>query len=204
MSFVSTLADPRRRRTLIAAGASLAAPAITRAQPGPRLGRDPFTLGVASGYPHPHGMVLWTRLAPAPLEVGGGMPPAPLTVEVSIAEDEAMRRVVQRGTARARAEGAHAVHFEAEGLSPDRWYWYRFAAGGWESPLGRTRTTPLESVDPAALRLRLAAASCQHYERGHFVAYRQMAADAPHMLIAVLAAQMLMAQHHVIDGLHLE
>ena len=39
----------------------------------PSLGGNPFTLGVASGDPDPHGFVIWTRLAPKPLE-GGGMP----------------------------------------------------------------------------------------------------------------------------------
>ena len=39
-----------------------------------RLSADPFTLGVASGYPTPEGVILWTRLAPEPLAPGGGMP----------------------------------------------------------------------------------------------------------------------------------
>jgi alkaline phosphatase D len=36
----------------------------------------PFTLGIASGAPLPEGVVLWTRLAPDPLN-GGGMPNNP-------------------------------------------------------------------------------------------------------------------------------
>ena len=32
-----------------------------------------FTLGVASGDPSSHGVVLWTRLAPDPLHSSGGM-----------------------------------------------------------------------------------------------------------------------------------
>src|SRR5262245_32872916 len=36
----------------------------------PRFGRDPFTLGVASGDPTPEGIVLWTRLAPDPANPG--------------------------------------------------------------------------------------------------------------------------------------
>ena len=35
---------------------------------------DPFALGVASGDPDACGFVAWTRLAPSPLEPGGGMP----------------------------------------------------------------------------------------------------------------------------------
>ena len=40
----------------------------------PKFKQYPFTLGVASGDPSPDGIVLWTRLAPDPLN-GGGMPP---------------------------------------------------------------------------------------------------------------------------------
>jgi alkaline phosphatase D len=41
-----------------------------------RFNGNPFTLGVASGDPEPDGVVIWTRLAPQPLE-GGGMPNEP-------------------------------------------------------------------------------------------------------------------------------
>ena len=41
---------------------------------GSRSQSDPFALGVASGDPDATGFVAWTRLAPEPLEPGGGMP----------------------------------------------------------------------------------------------------------------------------------
>jgi alkaline phosphatase D len=120
-------------------------------------------------------VVIWTRLAPAPLVPGGGMPREVVPVEWEVASDERMSQVVQRGTAHATPEWAHAVHVEVEGLEPARWYWYRFRAGGEVSPLGRTRTAPAfrAQVD----RLRFAFASCQHYEQGYFGAYRHMVAD---------------------------
>src|SRR5688572_24792275 len=90
---------------------------------------DPFALGIASGDPNPTGVVLWTRLAPTPLEADGGMKPTPVNVRWEVAEDEGMRKVVRRGTATAAAELGHSVHVEVEGLQPDRWYWYRFRAG---------------------------------------------------------------------------
>jgi phosphodiesterase/alkaline phosphatase D-like protein len=37
----------------------------------PSILGNPFTLGVASGDPLPDGVVLWTRLAPDPLNCGG-------------------------------------------------------------------------------------------------------------------------------------
>src|SRR5437773_2256210 len=104
-----------------------------------KFDKNPFTLGVASGDPLPDGAVLWTRLAPDPLN-GGGVPQQPVDVEWLVARDEAMKDVVRTGTTSAIPELAHSVHVEVSGLDPNRVYWYRFRAGGAESPSGRTRT----------------------------------------------------------------
>ena len=65
---------PSRRdilRGAIGLGAlALAAPFAARAQMRTRFTAEPFTLGVASGYPHPGGVSLWTRLAPQPALAG--------------------------------------------------------------------------------------------------------------------------------------
>jgi len=168
-----------RRRLLLGAAATLAAPAIVRAQAGLPAGL--FTLGVASGYPLPSGVALWTRLAPDPLMPGGGMPPQPVRVEWEVARDERMTEIVQRGWVPAVADWAHAVHAEVDGLEPDRWYWYRFRAGGEASPVGRTRTAPAPATMPE--RLRFAYASCQHYEQGWFGAYRHILAGDPDLIL---------------------
>jgi alkaline phosphatase D len=71
-----------RRRFLVGSLASvaLAAPAgFVRAAPV-SFSTDPFTLGVASGCPREDRVILWTRLAPQPLE-GGGMRDASVEVE---------------------------------------------------------------------------------------------------------------------------
>lgn len=143
----------------------------------------PFALGVASGDPDAEGFVLWTRLAPSPLE-GGGMPPVPVKVQWRVCEDEAMTKVVAKGEAVAAPHLAHSVHVEVAGLKPDRWYWYDFKAGGDVSPKGRTRT--LERADrPAAQTspIRIAYASCQHFEAGHYTAYDHMLAESPDVVL---------------------
>ncbi|MBA2636827.1 MAG: PhoD-like phosphatase N-terminal domain-containing protein, partial [Solirubrobacterales bacterium] len=61
------------RRTLLRTGGSAAAGLLVLSQAAPAnaappFAGDPFSLGVASGDPAPDGFVLWTRLAPAPLE----------------------------------------------------------------------------------------------------------------------------------------
>ena len=73
----------------------------------PTFPSNPFQLGVASGDPEPDGVVLWTRLAPSPLE-GGGMPSVPVEVSWELAKDESFKDVVQTGTAMA-IEASHDV-----------------------------------------------------------------------------------------------
>ncbi len=142
--------------------------------------RNPFTLGVASGYPWPGGFVLWTRLAPEPLAPAGGLDPVAIPVAWEVAADETMRRIVASGETQALPEDAHSLRVEPRGLEPAREYWYRFRAGGAESPIGRTRTAPEAVAQPA--RLRFAFASCQQYEQGYYGAYRHMVADAPDLI----------------------
>lgn len=143
----------------------------------------PFTLGVASGDPSHDGFVLWTRLAPKPLE-GGGMKEDSVWVDWQVAEDEGMSKIVASGREAAHADWAHSVHVEVTGLKPDRWYWYQFKAGSEISPKGRSRT--LESPDrPAAQTsaLKMTFASCQHWEAGLYTAYEHMLKESPDVVI---------------------
>jgi alkaline phosphatase D len=168
------------RRLFLAYGAALCAiPVLGSRATGRTLRRmrfesDPFTLGVASGDPARDGFVLWTRLAPKPLE-GGGMPRENVEVRWEVAEDEAMKRVVCSGTSLATPQLAHSIHIEVEGLKPDRWYWYRFQTGDAESAIGSARTMPESALLPD--RLRFAFVSCQHYEQGLFTGYKHMAQE---------------------------
>lgn len=156
------------------AGLPLVAGRTSAADRRYRFAADPFTLGVASGDPDATSVVLWTKLAPKPLEVDGGLR-EPVAVTWEVADDEAMKQVVARGSAVAAAPLGHSVHAEVAGLQPDRWYFYRFRAGDAVSPVGRTRTMPAADATPE--RLRLAFASCQHFEAGYYTAYEQMAKD---------------------------
>lgn len=170
---------PTRRWLLQAAssmaGAALTAPLTSKLVLGKaRFRAYPFTLGVASGDPTADGFVLWTRLAPTPL-AAGGMPHESMPVLWQVARDEQFRNIVKRGEALAAPERAHSVHVEVTGLEPDRWYFYRFLAGGEASPTGRTRTFPAPGSKKD--RLRFAFASCQHFGQGYFTAYQAMMED---------------------------
>ncbi|WP_119155493.1 alkaline phosphatase D family protein [Caldimonas tepidiphila] len=172
-----------RRQTLTLLGRSAAALALGSlfgpvAAPvsvaRPRYGSYPFSLGVASGMPRPDSVVLWTRLAPQPQLPGHGLPDAPLPVRWELADDEGFAQLRASGELLALPQHAHSVHVEVRELPPGRSFFYRFISGDAVSTVGRTRTAP--APDAAVQRLRLALASCQHYEHGRYAAHREIAA----------------------------
>ncbi|MBI0384553.1 PhoD-like phosphatase N-terminal domain-containing protein, partial [Streptomyces albiflaviniger] len=89
------------RRSAVTAAAAAAAllplvPGPTAAASGPA-----FLHGVASGDPLPDGILLWTRITPAPDAVpGSGLGPA-VEVTWEVAEDRDFRSVVAHGTLKA-------------------------------------------------------------------------------------------------------
>ena len=154
-----------RRQLLVSLAAFAATFAIGRHIA--RAATNPFTLGVASGEPSSDGFVIWTRLATNPLAPDGqGGMTEPVRVTWEVAEDDALRRVVQQGTVEADNRFAYSVHVEVSGLEPNRPYWYRFTALEEQSPVGRARTAPApnEPLD----RLRFAFASCSNWQSGYF------------------------------------
>jgi len=156
-----------------------AKPARTKATPAPAVASwtaplDTFSLGVASGEPMPDGFVIWTRLAPKPLQADGGMPAQGVLVQWQVAADARFTQVVRQGEWVTDPARGHSVHVQLEGLAPGRPYHYRFATGGQDSPIGHSRTAPALDADPGTLRFALA--SCQHFEQGYFTAHREMAA----------------------------
>src|SRR5450830_1488858 len=142
----------------------------------------PFSLGVASGSPLPDSVILWTRILADPLNAAATSPVV-LSVRWEVAEDEAFRRIAAKGSATALPALAHSVHVDVKGLQPGRWYWYRFMLGEAVSPVGRTRTAPAAGAMPSTLKL--AVASCQHWEFGSYAAHRHITAAAPDLVAFV-------------------
>ncbi|MFD5035247.1 alkaline phosphatase D family protein [Streptomyces sp. NPDC058405] len=140
-----------------------------------KITEDPFTLGVASGDPRPDSVLLWTRLAPRPYEADTGLPANRVSVRWELAHDADFTRIVRRGRADAHPELHHSVHVAVDGLDSDRVYYYRFRAGTWLSPVGRTRTAPAR--DARITALTFAAVSCQAYHDGYFTAYKHLAEE---------------------------
>ena len=162
----------------LAASGAVVAPSLMGA--APRAVGEPFGLGVASGDPRPDGVVLWTRLAAKPLDIGGGMS-GNIPVEWEVATDEAFANVVATGTETAIPAEGHSVHAEPRGLPVGAELFYRFRANGFISPVGRTRTAPAAGTAPASVKF--AMASCQHFEEGWYHAHRFIAADEPDLVL---------------------
>lgn len=150
------------RRQLVALGtvglAALAIPGSARA-----MMAQGFTHNVASGEPTATSVLLWTRYAAA----------NDVSLRCEIAADSDFKQVQAGGDIVARGENDHCVKFVATGLTPGRWYYYRFIAeDGRTSPTGRTRTLP---VGPVA-RFGLGLFSCSNLPFGYFNAYGHAAA----------------------------
>ena len=112
--------------------------------------------------------MLWTRL------VGTGLAEeVPVTWEV--ADDESFDTLTATGDVIAIAHEGHSVHAIAElsGAS-----WFRFRSGDWASAVGQVSPTP---SDPS--ELRIAAASCQHFESGFYAAHRDIVEWAPDLVM---------------------
>ena len=145
-----------------------------------RFVSPPFQLGVASGDPAPDGFVIWTRLAPEPMDTAY-LGQTIFEVAWEVAEDSAFSRILKQGMSWARPHLAHSLHVEVDGLAPAREYFYRFRLGRYESATGRALTCP--PADATSEKLRFSFASCAHYEQGYFSAYRHMAADRPDLIL---------------------
>ncbi|MET7670104.1 alkaline phosphatase D family protein [Micromonospora luteifusca] len=171
------------RRIFVLSGLVTAGIAVTPRQGARAAVPYPFKLGVASGDPAPDSVVLWTRLAPSPLNADGqgGMANTDVTVEWQVSTTDRFTSLIASGSVVARYADAHSVHAIAGGLAADSDYYYRFRAQGQISPVGRTRTAPAPGT--FGRDLVMAFASCAHYEAGYYTAYRRMAEENPGLIL---------------------
>src|SRR3954470_6711396 len=99
------LADVARTAALCAV-----VPNVWRVRTRVSFADDPFQLGVASGDPTPTGGVIWTRLAPRPLEPDAGLTGLRTVVSWEVAEDEEFSKVAKQGRATAAPELGYSIH----------------------------------------------------------------------------------------------
>jgi alkaline phosphatase D len=116
--------------------------------------------------------VLWTRLTrPDGSPLGGD----DIAVTWELAADEAFTSVEATGEITTHADEAHSVHAVVDVAGP---LFYRFRTGPWTSATGRVAPT---GTDPA--QLRLATATCQHFESGFYAAHADLAAWTPDLVV---------------------
>lgn len=151
----------------LATGAAVAAPvnyaAMARNRRIPAAKHGTFELGVASGFPRPQGIELWTRV---------GDLKRTSKLKLVVATDRKFGNVVEEKLVTARHERDFTARTFIKGLRPDHHYFYRFVTKDSKSPVGRFKTAPpLNSRKP----IRIAFYSCQHYEAGFYNAQRAIA-----------------------------
>ncbi len=151
-----------RRSLLVGAGALTAASPLFAAG---GVAEHGFTHSVASGEPAADSVLLWTRCV-----IPGGRAGE---VTAEIAEQPDMSGARPAGAQITGPWRDYTVKLTADGLAPDRWYWFRFVApDGTRSPIGRTRTLPADGTRT----WRAAIFSCSNLGYGWFNAYAHAAA----------------------------
>lgn len=142
-----------------------AAASTTTTVPETVFAVDPFVHGVASGDPDDGSVVLWTRL-------GGEFEPGDIEVGWTVTADDGSE---QSGNVVTSAELGYSVRVVVDLDGPAT---YRFSVPAFTSPEGRTAP-----IDPDTDEFRLATASCQHYETGHYAAHRDIAEWSPDLVV---------------------
>ena len=122
----------------------------------------PFYFSVASGDPHQTDVIIWTKV--------WNETNASVTVRWEVAVDTLMQHIVAVGQVTTDTTSANTVKVTVKELMPNTTYFYRFNTGGVFSPIGRTKTAPVD-----AEQLKFAVVSCSNYSHGYFNAYRLIA-----------------------------
>lgn len=124
----------------------------------------PFYHGVASGDPLTDRVIIWTRVTPADsLKL--------IKVKWEIAETDNFNEIFKSDTVSTSSLRDYTVKVDVSGLSPGKYYYYRFTALGTTSATGRTKTLPEGGVDS----VKFAVVSCSNWEFGYFNAYSRIA-----------------------------
>jgi alkaline phosphatase D len=122
-----------------------------------------FKHGIASGDPLSDRVIIWTRVTASA--------PGTINVDWEVASDDRFGIIIARGTTSTGTERDYTVKVDVTGLQPASTYFYRFAIGNDNSPVGRTKTLPVGGVSQA----KLAVVSCSNFPSGYFNVYAEIA-----------------------------
>jgi alkaline phosphatase D len=183
----------RRREFLLASAASglaLAGPvnyaALARSRTVPVATGGKFAYGVASGFPMPNAIVLWTRVAQLDRSA---------KVSLEVATDQHFRHVIRSQQVLADAQRDFTVHAPITGLKPAHEYFYRFQTKHSHSRIGTFRTLPpANSHQP----VKIGFYSCSSYEAGYYTALLGLAKEKD--LDFVMCLGDYIYEHHYYSG----
>nr|WP_206443900.1 alkaline phosphatase D family protein [Nocardioides sp. KC13] len=133
-----------------------------------------FQHGVASGDPLPDRVVIWTRVTPTAEATPGSGLGEEVLVRWEMSPTADFSRITAKGSQQTGPDRDHTVKLDVTGLSPETWYFYRFAYNGQTSRVGRTRTAPAADATPD--NVRFGVVSCSNLQAGWFASYRHLAA----------------------------
>ena len=154
-SFAATTAAASTTLALSACGGAGVAPVYAT-----------FEHGIASGDPLSDRVIIWTRVTPSSNYDGRDFE---LTWQV--ASDDQFTKVVKTGSIVTNASRDFTAKVDVTGLSANTVYFYRFNFDSRLSPVGRTKTLPIGSVQ----QVKLAVVTCSNYPAGYFHVYAEVA-----------------------------
>lgn len=125
-----------------------------------------FEHGIASGDPLSDRVIIWTRVTPSSNYDGRDFE---LTWQV--ASDDQFTKIVKSGSIVTGASRDFTAKVDVSGLSANTVYFYRFNFDSRLSPVGRTKTLPIGSVQ----QVKLAVVTCSNYPAGYFHVYAEVA-----------------------------
>ena len=152
--------------------------AAARKRARPLAGDVAFREGVASGFPRPQGISLWTRAAGLKQDA---------KLNLIIAKDRKFSNVVEERSVVCLKKRDFTARTFVNDLKPDETYYYRFTGKDSKSPVGRFKTAPPKN---SRKPIRIAFYSCQHWEQGFYNAQRAIANEKDLDLVVCLGDYM--------------
>ncbi len=125
-----------------------------------------FEHGVASGDPLSDRVIIWTRVSPSSNYDG-----REFELTWQVASDDQFSKIVKSGSIVTNTSRDFTAKVDVTGLSANTAYFYRFNFDSRLSPVGRTKTLPVGSVQ----QVKLAVVSCSNYPAGYFHVYAEIA-----------------------------
>lgn len=141
---------------LLGANLSACGGKLSSYPPLPTGAKVAFDHGVASGDPMSDRVIIWTRATP---DTEGR-----IDLRWEMASDSAFSNIVASGDHATDPSIDYTVKVDVTGLEAGSGYYYRFFHNDTGSPVGRTRTLPVASVESVSF----VVLSCTNYPAGYF------------------------------------